>query len=385
MSEGNPAFVQETGELPVGITRKLKSKLETLREKHHEERKEKHSELKEEWKKYAVHENNRTFFEHIDGNNTYEKQKSEANEPYMLPPPGIEEPNRCIAMLSKVGLRHGVILHGFGDTKRNSNREKVARFIHGKKFQVVVVVLLLADVCLVIAELILQSYQVCEFHIERERCEEPPAGAFPLIEEEFENSNGFFAPTGCGAFADATMPHNIHKAEVVLMWFSRAILIFFTLEILTTLFCLGRRFFTILYLLDFVVVVTSLILSFVFDGNTEAEAESAVIIFLRCWRFARVLHGFGVTIHTAEVQHEHDLKAKQELLESEEEAASSPAMDRECLDQMPGLHPYHRDGIQSILDLKAAHRKELEDLCESLQIENEKLKSELDGEKQKNQ
>eukprot|EP00744_Colponema_vietnamica_P012442 GILI01017460.1.p1 GENE.GILI01017460.1~~GILI01017460.1.p1 ORF type:complete len:665 (-),score=61.15 GILI01017460.1:57-1988(-) len=193
-------------------------------------------------------------------------------------------------------LRHGVAFTGL-DTEGLPWRERLAGFIHTKEVQVILVVLLLLDVCLVIAELVLQSHNVCELTVKWEDCIEPPAGAFPLVEEEVSNSSGFFAPTGCGVAGKPVMPHGIHTAEIVLVWVSRSILFVFFIEIIVLMVCLGRQFFTILYTLDFIIVGTSLILSFIFDGNSKIESETALLIVLRCWRFARVLHGFGITVH----------------------------------------------------------------------------------------
>ena len=186
-----------------------------------------------------------------------------------------------------------------------SPRERIADFIHSQPVQIALAVLLVVDVIIVIVELVLQSHTECQLSIEHEHCIPPPPGAFPLITETVVNESGFFAPTGCGVFGETTLSHGIHQAEIVLVWISRIILMIFLAELFVLIACLGRRFFTILYTLDLVIVTASLVLSFIFDNNSKVESETALIIFLRCWRFARVLHGFGVTVHNAEQRHHH--------------------------------------------------------------------------------
>lgn len=111
-------------------------------------------------------------------------------------------------------------------------------------------------------------------------------------------------PDGCGVFGEAAIPHDAHTAEVVLTWFGRAILIVFGVELLILFACMRSKFFTLHYVLDALVVGVSIILTFAFDGNTKIEIGTALIIFLRCWRFARVLHGFGNTVHNVSKKQE---------------------------------------------------------------------------------
>lgn len=159
------------------------------------------------------------------------------------------------------------------DTSEAGIREKIAAFIHSKPAQVFITLLLVLDVVLVIVELVLQAHTECHLFIEKGSCVPPPAGAFPLVTETIVNESGFYAPTGCGVFGETEIPHGIHVAEVYIVWFSRGILIFFMVEILVLIACLGRHFFTFLYTLDLIIVATSLILSLLFDHNPKVESE----------------------------------------------------------------------------------------------------------------
>eukprot|EP00658_Telonema_sp_P-2_P042734 TRINITY_DN30727_c0_g1_i1.p1 TRINITY_DN30727_c0_g1~~TRINITY_DN30727_c0_g1_i1.p1 ORF type:complete len:224 (+),score=36.30 TRINITY_DN30727_c0_g1_i1:94-765(+) len=161
------------------------------------------------------------------------------------------------------------------------------------------------DVLVVIVELIIEAHQECHMNIEPELCIGYSHGHYPHSEHDFiQNSSGLFAPPGCGVFGESVLQHNLHGIELALSWISRIVLMVFAVEITTLMCCLGRDFFTILYTLDAIVVFLSLIFSFVFDASEGAD--TGLLVFLRIWRFARVLHGFGVTVHNKEHEHDED-------------------------------------------------------------------------------
>eukprot|EP00658_Telonema_sp_P-2_P039519 TRINITY_DN28264_c0_g1_i1.p1 TRINITY_DN28264_c0_g1~~TRINITY_DN28264_c0_g1_i1.p1 ORF type:complete len:224 (-),score=25.10 TRINITY_DN28264_c0_g1_i1:533-1204(-) len=200
-------------------------------------------------------------------------------------------------------------------------RAKIVFSIHSQRVQTALLLLLLLDVFVIIAELIIGSHQTCHLEIEPHKCFIDPSGVNAIV-----NSSGFFPPTTCGVFGTAGLSHALHTAEEILLWVSRAILIIFTAEILLLLACLGRHFFTILYTIDAIIVIASLIFSFTLD--VQEERESALIIFLRLWRFARVLHGFGMTVH--EVEHSESDEEKEEGDEDEKNGGEDAVKKQEC-------------------------------------------------------
>lgn len=232
------------------------------------------------------------------------------------------------------------------DVEIRTLRGKIVFFIHSNRTQAILLLLLLLDVMLVIAELVLQSHNICTLKYDPASCLNVPVGAFPLSEVAVENDSGYFPPTGCGVFGDAVVPHALHEAEIILVWCSRGILLIFALELIVLVMCLGRYFFTVLYTIDSIIITTSLVLSFVFDGNLKDESATALIIFLRCWRFARVLHGFGITIHNWEDQQERSGIAIEDELE---------------------------EGHKSLHRLSQRHRDELIAYCDELEHLREKL------------
>ena len=230
-------------------------------------------------------------------------------------------------------------------------RAKIVFSIHSQRVQTALLLLLLLDVFVIIAELIIGSHQTCHLEIEPEKCLIDPSGANAII-----NASGFFAPDTCGVFGTAGLSHALHTAEEILLWVSRAILIIFSAEIILLLACLGRHFFTILYTIDAIIVITSLIFSFTLD--VQEERESALIIFLRLWRFARVLHGFGMTVHEVEHSESDEEKEEEGSGEDEEEengdgdSGKKAVKDKNVMDNNDNDNDEDAKKDNSIRDLK---------------------------------
>ena len=82
-------------------------------------------------------------------------------------------------------------------SKLNYARLRVVLFMHSQPVQTALLLLLLLDVLVVIAELIIGSHQTCFLEIEGEKClVEPTVDAVA-------NSSGFFPPPSCGVFGGA--------------------------------------------------------------------------------------------------------------------------------------------------------------------------------------
>ncbi|KAJ9458574.1 Voltage-gated hydrogen channel 1 [Diplonema papillatum] len=177
-----------------------------------------------------------------------------------------------------------------GRPYKRSKRAKLVDFLQGKNVQLALIVLLMLDVLCVIAEIIILTHKSPVVELES-RCEEAHLHLN-------HTDDLYFAPDGCGFTVDNELSHTLHRIEVGLLWASRGILFIFAAELITLTLCLGKHFFTPMYTLDSVVIYLSIILSFILEEDHQEEV--AVIIFLRCWRFARILHGFGLTVHDVE-------------------------------------------------------------------------------------
>eukprot|EP01063_Lacrimia_lanifica_P018842 TRINITY_DN257_c0_g1_i1.p1 TRINITY_DN257_c0_g1~~TRINITY_DN257_c0_g1_i1.p1 ORF type:complete len:350 (+),score=95.13 TRINITY_DN257_c0_g1_i1:48-1097(+) len=195
-------------------------------------------------------------------------------------------------------------------------RAKIVHFIHSRKVQMLLLAMLVFDVLVVIAELILPQFQVATLYEKPNLCaidptvdlsSDPHRRGFSALGSGntaygMHNASGYFPAPTCGVFGSCAMSHDVHEAEMVLAWISRVILMIFFVELMILVVCLGKKFFTVLFTLDLVVVTVSLAVSWwELYGNTGAMGLE-ILILLRLWRFARVLHGFGMVVH----EHEED-------------------------------------------------------------------------------
>ena len=220
------------------------------------------------------------------------------------------------------------------DQATSSWEGKIVYFIHSHTVQLVLILLLLLDVAVVVTELIIGGHTECTLFVNRDKC----LGNRSLLPDfhsgtAYSNTSGFFSPSGsCGVFGVPQLPHTLHKAEWVLGWVSRVILMIFIVELVALLAALRHRFFTVLYTIDAVIVITSFVLSLTIDyeapssilshgiPHMQSNSETSVIIFLRLWRFARVLHGFGITVHDMD---EDKSKQVTEMLQKQVESLSA--------------------------------------------------------------
>eukprot|EP01120_Amphizonella_sp_Union-15-10_P013083 TRINITY_DN6013_c0_g1_i1.p1 TRINITY_DN6013_c0_g1~~TRINITY_DN6013_c0_g1_i1.p1 ORF type:complete len:221 (-),score=27.64 TRINITY_DN6013_c0_g1_i1:75-737(-) len=160
----------------------------------------------------------------------------------------------------------------------SSTRRNIAELIESHKVQIGLLVLLLFDVAIVIAELILESTHQCV-----------------AIPGEFEK------------YRIEYPAHWMDYLSEVFHILSIAILCVFALELLLLLFALGFAFFRkLLYVLDIIVVSVSLVIDILLS-----DALSSLIILFRLWRLLRIVHGIYASIE--EVSQEKELEREKHI------------------------------------------------------------------------
>ena len=230
---------------------------------------------------------------------------------------------------------------------------KVMHFLHSDKIQLVLMLLLLADVVILFIELYLQAtYPNCHI-VKRDAISCCPiegaaadwnatAASHTEADEHFrrflageeedgghgggggdEHHNLCDYPGEESFTFDATCdPHkwqSIHTLEKVLFGFTVTILSIFLLELTSIAIILQKAFFRqLFYVLDLFIVLTSLILELTFHFLHEDLLTSlaGLLIFFRIWRFIRI--GHGLIEVTAEYAH-HDKEILVDYAESLEE------------------------------------------------------------------
>lgn len=197
---------------------------------------------------------------------------------------------------------------------------RVARFMQSGRVQTFFLILLVLDVFLVIAEILILTF--VEIHTELPGPESkaamdgyvPPANcdSARIVRHVIEGAGRDepkeyweITPPGCPIGVYQALSHPLHTAETVLTWFSRVILWMFALELIILLAALRLKFVKHpMYMLDSVIIVVAVVIDAVLWAEHNQE-ESAIflLVFVRCWRFARILHGVGMTVHEVDEVH----------------------------------------------------------------------------------
>jgi hypothetical protein len=205
-------------------------------------------------------------------------------------------------------------------------RAKFVEIIHTKQVQTFLLVLLVLDVFLVITEIIVQSHKQAEIEVIEREFEDAITGLPTSCGAEnltFVGKGQFMISPQCTFKVFVELPHNLHVAEQVLSWISFGILVVFALELVLLFVCLCRKFFTVMYVLDTVIIGASLGVHFLTEDTSE---YASLIIFIRTWRFARILHGVGLSVHDHDEEMIEEAKdeartAKKEVEERQQEIA----------------------------------------------------------------
>jgi hypothetical protein len=245
--------------------------------------------------------------------------------------------------------------------------EKIAEAIQGSKVQTFFLVLLVLDVFFVIAEVLILAHVSIHYHLphpeheahesslepsaleavpsshsgfaplayERQRrrqdaglsipayCANATLREYPVPEEEREGTGSVYwvvEPAGCPVMVFQQLTPPLHRAEIAMQWCSRIVLWFFGVELIILAACLRMGFITHpMYMLDFVIVYVSIGFDIYFWAAAVEEPEIGLIIITRCWRFARILHGVGQSIHEVdeiEFEHHHQDKDGNHVVET---------------------------------------------------------------------
>jgi hypothetical protein len=195
--------------------------------------------------------------------------------------------------------------------------ERAARAIQSKQAQWFFTALLVLDVFLIIAELVIESNKYCVLE---------PLHDVHHVSPTYHTSNSFCNTTeitylgqstanhrvrffessqaDCPFEAIPELSHGLHVAENILAWIGKGIIFVFAAELLVLMAALRMHFFrNHMYLIDFVIVSVSIVVEWTVSKN---EPSAQLVILVRCWRFARILHGIGISVHEMEeIEVEH--------------------------------------------------------------------------------
>ena len=131
---------------------------------------------------------------------------------------------------------------------------------------------------------------------------------YPLVETDNK--------AGC----DSHKYEGVHIAHTVLFWTTIVILGTFTVELISLIYLIGPKMFCCqpTYVVDFVVVISSLTLELIFKFSSEdaLAALPGILIVFRLWRFVRI--GHGLVASTYEVQ-QHKIETAVDYISELEE------------------------------------------------------------------
>eukprot|EP00929_Paragymnodinium_shiwhaense_P027280 TRINITY_DN16049_c0_g1_i1.p1 TRINITY_DN16049_c0_g1~~TRINITY_DN16049_c0_g1_i1.p1 ORF type:complete len:382 (+),score=97.77 TRINITY_DN16049_c0_g1_i1:46-1146(+) len=189
-------------------------------------------------------------------------------------------------------------------------KTKVVHFVHSNRVQTLFTLLLALDILIVYAEVFVDAHYPLCLQITRDSvsCCPAPDGAdahHRLLGGGGGDGHAALCaaglvetthPTGC----DAHKYPAIHSLHVGLTLGSVIILSVFEIELLALMVILKGIFFrNLLYVLDWVVVTTSLILDLAILSGAVSSAQivATLIIIVRIWRLMRITHGVALTVH----------------------------------------------------------------------------------------
>jgi len=145
-------------------------------------------------------------------------------------------------------------------------RYKLGAFIESHKVQLFIVALIILDLVITIVEMFLEETYKCKEHHE--------------------------------------IPHAVEEAEDVFRIITLVLLGIFEVEIILLIIAFGIDFFKHpLYVLDGVIITTSIVIDVVFR-----DSASNLLIIFRLWRIVRVGHGIAVSVETHDREKYNHLK-----------------------------------------------------------------------------
>lgn len=196
------------------------------------------------------------------------------------------------------GPLHDLMPHLHVGKDVHTCRRSLVAFLSSKTVSLTMSILLLLDLMAVIGEMMILGHQECHVEIE--------CGHGSNV----THTEGLMP--GCHVITELELPHDLHVAEMVCMYVSLTILTTFALELLLMLIGMGCGFIRQpLLVLDIIVVYISLVVEIVFKQE-EFQEIVVILIISRMWRFVRIFHAMGMTMHEVE---EHRFEDKQHEIE----------------------------------------------------------------------
>jgi zinc transporter ZupT len=185
-------------------------------------------------------------------------------------------------------------------------RQKIVQILGSHKVQIIFGVLLMIDLAVVVAEMMISEYSSCEAHVV---CNPTGSGAHHTSGSgDHETSSHGLLP-GCVIQTEKHLSHSLHRVEQILRYTSITILISFAAELLLMAIGLGHKFFREpLLVLDAAVVGVSIFFDIALHNISEEFV--VLLIIVRLWRFARIFHALGSTVHEADENNFEDEKKK---------------------------------------------------------------------------
>lgn len=166
-------------------------------------------------------------------------------------------------------------------------REHVAHIIHSRKFQILVICLVVLDCMLVISELLID---LKAFEQEAEvghSLSESSTSSHTLVTNDEPGDDVKQALEAAEQRKAATI-----IAAEVLHYCSIVILSIFLLEICAKLFAMGKEFFYHkMEIIDAVIVIISFALDIAFIDAEGLASAFGLLVLLRLWRIGRVVNG----------------------------------------------------------------------------------------------
>lgn len=206
---------------------------------------------------------------------------------------------------------------------KDSTALKVMRWTHSKKVQVSLAVLLLFDVVAVVAELLIDGhYPSCSVVLDRSTCHNDTQRARLLNGEVSQVGDG------CVIVCEA-IPESVETAHKALFIISIVILGIFAVELVILLSIMRLHFFRhLLYMIDFIIVITALVLEIALHNSDDATALS-LIVFARIWRLLRL--GHGIFTDTREFQKAENEELLERIQQLETELSNSEPREESSL------------------------------------------------------
>ena len=234
--------------------------------------------------------------------------------------------NHLIYDLQKLTFQQGGEVGTQQRTSVRTIRNRLRFFLRHLNFHYLVILLVIADLVLVLIDLVLGMFTEQNFQLK----------FFPLAqlsspcltEDEMKEYNITIQRDSCILPPSVQLRH----AELFLFYFSLLLLALFVLEVFTTFFAFGLKFCkSPLYLLDSIIVLSSFVMEVYFHYGNVAQAGRAAsaMILLRSWKIVRAVHAVAHSITIKNRLLIERIQEAQVLLEKEKHQAEETLKNQE--------------------------------------------------------